>query len=34
MASFEKRINDDGSTSYRTKVRLRGFEPVSATFHA
>jgi len=32
MASFEKRINDDGSTGYRVKVRLRGYEPVSATF--
>ncbi len=32
MASFERRQNDDGSTSYRAKVRLRGFEPVSATF--
>ena len=32
MASIEKRVADDGSTSYRVKVRLRGFEPVSATF--
>ena len=32
MATFEKRKNEDGSTSYRAKVRLRGFEPVSATF--
>ena len=32
MASFEKRVNEDGSTGYRVKVRLRGFEPVSATF--
>jgi len=32
MASFEKRINEDGSTGYRVKVRLRGHEPVSATF--
>ena len=32
MASFEKRVNDDGSTGYRVKVRLRGHEPVSATF--
>ncbi|MFM8609774.1 MAG: tyrosine-type recombinase/integrase, partial [Burkholderiaceae bacterium] len=32
MASIEKRVNDDGSTSYRVKVRLRGYEPVTATF--
>ena len=32
MASFEKRISDDGSISYRVKIRLRGHEPVSATF--
>jgi integrase len=32
MASFEKRVRDDGSVSYRAKIRLRGFEPVSATF--
>lgn len=32
MATFEKRKNDDGSTGYRVKIRLRGFEPVSATF--
>ena len=32
MASIEKRTADDGSTSYRVKVRLRGYEPVSATF--
>ncbi len=32
MASIEKRQAEDGSTSYRVKVRLRGFEPVSATF--
>ena len=32
MASIEKRVADDGSTSYRVKVRLRGYEPVSATF--
>lgn len=32
MASIEKRIADDGSTSYRVKVRLRGYEPVTATF--
>ena len=32
MATFEKRRNEDGSTGYRVKIRLRGFEPVSATF--
>lgn len=32
MASIEKRINDDGSTSYRVKVRLKGNAPESATF--
>lgn len=32
MASFDKRVNGDGSTSYRAKIRLRGYEPVSATF--
>lgn len=32
MASIEKRVSGDGSTSYRAKVRLRGYEPVSATF--
>ena len=32
MASFEKRISDDGASSYRVKIRLRGHEPVSATF--
>ena len=32
MATFEKRKNEDGSTGYRVKIRLRGFEPVSATF--
>ena len=32
MASFEKRISDDGATSYRVKIGLRGHEPVSATF--
>lgn len=32
MASIEKRVGDDGSSSYRVKVRLRGYEPVSATF--
>ena len=32
MAAIEKRTAEDGSTSYRVKVRLRGYEPVSATF--
>ncbi len=32
MATIEKRIGDDGKTSYRAKVRLKGFPPESATF--
>ena len=32
MATFEKRKNEDGSVGYRVKIRLRGHEPVSATF--
>lgn len=32
MASIEKRISNEGATSYRVKIRLRGHEPVSATF--
>lgn len=32
MAAIEKRKNANGSTSYRAKVRLKGFEPVSASF--
>jgi integrase len=32
MASIEKRKNDDGTTSYRVKIRLKGFLPESATF--
>jgi len=32
MASIEKRKNDDGTTSYRVKIRLKGFTPESATF--
>lgn len=32
MATFEKRTSADGKASYRAKVRLRGHEPVSATF--
>jgi integrase len=32
MASIEKRKNDDGTTSYRVKVRLKGHLTESATF--
>lgn len=32
MATIEKRKNDDGSTSYRVKIRLKGYPPESATF--
>ena len=32
MASIEKRISKEGKTSYRVKVRVRGFPPDSATF--
>jgi len=32
MASIEKRKSEDGSSSYRVKIRLRGHEQVSATF--
>lgn len=32
MAAIEKRQGDDGATRYRVKIRLRGHEPVSATF--
>ena len=32
MASIEKRITDDGKTSYRVKVRIKGFPVQSATF--
>lgn len=32
MASIEKRKLDDGTTSYRVKVRLKGHPPESATF--
>ena len=32
MASIEKRKNDDGTTSYRVKIRLKGHAPESATF--
>lgn len=33
MANIEKRTNDDGSTSYRVKIRLKGHAPESATFN-
>jgi len=32
MATIEKRIGKDGVTSYRAKVRVKGFTPESATF--
>ena len=32
MANIEKRISNDGKTSYRVKVRLKGFPSQSATF--
>lgn len=32
MASIEKRISKEGKTSYRVKVRVRGFPPESGTF--
>ena len=32
MATIEKRITSDGKTTYRVKVRLRGFAPETATF--
>ena len=32
MATIEKRDNPDGKISYRVKVRLKGFEPQTATF--
>lgn len=32
MATIEKRKNDDNTTSYRVKIRLRGYTPESATF--
>ena len=32
MASIEKRISQDGKTSYRVKIRLRGHPPVTETF--
>ncbi|WMJ09310.1 site-specific integrase [Nitrosomonas sp. sh817] len=32
MANIEKRISNDGITSYRVKIRLKGFPSQSATF--
>ena len=32
MASIEKRTSDDGKTSFRVKVRLKGFPTQTATF--
>ena len=32
MAAIQKRINNDGSTSYRVQIRLKGFAPESASF--
>lgn len=32
MASIEKRTSEDGSTSYRVKIRMKGQPPESATF--
>lgn len=32
MAGIEKRTTDDGKTSYRVKIRLKGFSVQSATF--
>ena len=32
MASIEKRKQDNGATSYRVKIRLKGYPPESATF--
>lgn len=32
MATIEERKNEDGTTGYRVKLRIRGFAPVSKTF--
>jgi integrase len=32
MANFETRENQDGKTSYRVKIRLKGYPPQTATF--
>lgn len=32
MATFERRLSDDGKESWRVKVRLRGHPPATATF--
>ncbi|MDO9213443.1 MAG: site-specific integrase [Methylococcales bacterium] len=32
MATIEKRITDTGDTSYRVKIRLKGYPPQTATF--
>jgi len=32
MANIEKRTSKDGDTSYRVKIRLKGYPPQSATF--
>ena len=32
MATIEERRNDDGTRTYRVKIRLKGFEPVSQSF--
>lgn len=33
MATIQKRKNDDGTTSYRVMIRLKGFPSTSATFN-
>jgi hypothetical protein len=32
MATFEKRTTHDGTTTYRVKVRRKGYPPQTATF--
>jgi integrase len=32
MATFEKRTNNKGDTSYRVRIRMKGHKPVSETF--